>query len=54
MSGNEVKSNIIIGEGGGGGYTKLSGSPLNSPTIDNNDYYSYGGSAISSEGLYSD
>jgi hypothetical protein len=43
-----------VGRGGGGGYTKLSGSPLNAPTIENNDYYNYGGSAISSEGLYSD
>jgi hypothetical protein len=54
MSGNEVESNVIIGQGGGGGYTKLSGSPLNSPTIENNDYYNYGGSAISSEGAYND
>jgi hypothetical protein len=54
MSGNEVENNIVIGRNGGGGYTKLSGSPLNPPTIVNNDYYNYGGSAISYEGAYSD
>jgi hypothetical protein len=54
MSGNEYERNIVIGEGGGGGYTLLSGSPLNAPTIMNNDYYNYGGSAISSGGSYKD
>jgi hypothetical protein len=55
MSGNEYENSIIIGEGGGGAYSLLSGSPVNKPTIANNDYYNYGGSAISSGvGAYSD
>ncbi len=55
MSGNEYQNNIIIGGGGGGGYALLSGSPMHSPTITNNDYYNYGGAAISSgSGSYGD
>jgi hypothetical protein len=55
MSGNEYTNNIIIGEGGGGGYALLSGTPMHAPTIANNDYYNYGGAAISSgSGAYGD
>jgi hypothetical protein len=55
MSGNEYENNIVIGAGGGGGYALLSGSPMNTPTIKGNDYYSYGSAAISSgSGSYSD
>jgi hypothetical protein len=55
MSGNEYENSIIIGGGGGGGYSLLSGSPKNTPTIKDNDYYSYGSTAISSgSGAYSD
>jgi hypothetical protein len=55
MSGNEYENGIIIGAGGGGGYSLLSGSPMNTPTIKDNDYYSYGSAAISSgTGAYSD
>jgi Right handed beta helix region len=54
MSGNEYENNVVIGEGGGGSFALLSGSPLNKPTIANNDYYNYGGAAISSGGAYSD
>jgi hypothetical protein len=54
MSGNEYENNVVIGEGGGGGYYILSGSPVDSPTITNNDYYNYGGSSISSGGSYTD
>jgi parallel beta helix pectate lyase-like protein len=54
MSGNEYENNIIIGAGGGGGYALLSGSPMHAPTITSNDYYNYGGTAISSAGAYSD
>jgi hypothetical protein len=55
MSGNEYENNVIIGGGGGGGYSLLSGSPMNSPTIQDNDYYSYGSTAISSgTGAYGD
>jgi hypothetical protein len=45
MSGNEYEHNIIIGEGGGGGYPLLSGSPMNTPTITDNAYFSYDGGA---------
>jgi hypothetical protein len=56
MIGNEYENSIIIGEGGGGGYTLLGGTPVNSPTIKNNDYYAYdGGAAIGSgTGAYGD
>jgi hypothetical protein len=54
MSGNEYENSIIIGAGGGGDYALLSGSPLNSPAIKNNDYYSYGSTAIGSGGAYVD
>ena len=55
MSGNEYEHNVIIGAGGGGGYALLSGSPQNTPTITDNDYYSYGSSPISSgSGGYAD
>jgi hypothetical protein len=55
MSGNEYENNVIIGAGGGGGYSLLSGSPGHTPSIANNDYYSYGATAISSgTGSYSD
>ena len=54
MSGNEYEHNIVIGAGGGGGYRIDAGSPPNAPAIANNDYYNYGGSAISSGGAYSD
>jgi Right handed beta helix region len=55
MSGNEYENNIILGAGGGGGYSLLSGSPVNAPTIKDNDYYSYGSTAISSgTGAYGD
>jgi hypothetical protein len=55
MSGNEYENNVVIGSGGGGGFALLSGSPKNTPTIENNDYYAYGGAAISSgTGAYAD
>jgi Right handed beta helix region len=55
MSGNEYENSIVIGGGGGGGYSLLSGSPDNTPKIEGNDYYNYGGAAISSgTGAYSD
>ena len=54
MSENEYERNIVIGAGGGGGYRIDAGSPPNAPTIANNDYYNYAGSAISSGGAYSD
>lgn len=55
MSGNEYEHNVVIGAGGGGGYSLLSGSPQHTPTITDNDYYSYGSSSISSgSGSYSD
>jgi hypothetical protein len=55
MSGNEIENNIVIGGGGGGGYAFLSGSPQHTPTITDNDYYSYGSSSISSgSGSYGD
>ena len=54
MSGNEYENSIVIGEGGGGGYSLLSGTPQHAPTITNNDYYNYGSAAISSGGAYSD
>ncbi len=46
MSGNEYKNNIVIGEGRSDGYGLLSGSPLNAPSIMNNDYYNYNGAPI--------
>jgi Right handed beta helix region len=54
MSGNAFKDNILVSGGGGGGYSVLSGSPVNAPTITNNAYHNYAGSAISSTGSYSD
>lgn len=55
MSGNEYTSSVIIGQGGGGGYALLSGNPMNTPTIANNDYYNYGGASISpGSGSYGD
>jgi hypothetical protein len=55
MSGNEYTNNVIIGLGGGGGFALLSGSPMNTPTIANNDYYNYGGAPIShGSGAYGD
>lgn len=54
MSGNQFEHNVVIGGGGGGGYNLLSGSPGNSPTITNNDYHNYAGSAISHTGNYTD
>lgn len=54
MSGNTFPNSIIISGGGGGGYNVLSGSPVNAPTIANNAYHNYAGSAISSGGSYSD
>jgi hypothetical protein len=55
MSGNVYTNNVVIGEGGGGGYALLSGSPMHTPTIANNDYYNYGGASISpGSGAYAD
>ena len=54
MSGNEYENNVVIGAGGGG-YALLSGSPKHTPTIVNNDYFSYTGGTISSgSGSYAD
>jgi hypothetical protein len=50
MIGNQFENNIIIGQGGGGGFLTLSGTPPNAVTITNNDYWNYAGSAISSSG----
>jgi hypothetical protein len=41
MTGNEFENNVVISGGGGAGYN-LAGAP----TITNNDYYNYAGSAI--------
>jgi hypothetical protein len=55
MSGNEYTNSVIIGQGGGGGYALLSGTPMNTPTIANNDYFNYGGASISpGTGAYGD
>jgi hypothetical protein len=56
MSGNEYENSIIIGEGGGGNYPLVGGSPVNTPTIKDNAYYSYdGGTAIGfGTGAYAD
>lgn len=54
MSGNHFEHNILISGGGGGGFNVLSGSPVNAPTIANNDYWNYAGSAISHTGSYTD
>jgi hypothetical protein len=55
MSGNEYENSIVIGAGGGGGFALLSGTPQHTPTIQDNDYYNYGGAAISSgSGAYAD
>lgn len=54
MSGNEYEDSIVISAGGGGNYALLSGSPLGTPTIKNNDYYNYAGSAIGQAGAYAD
>jgi len=54
MTGNKFQDNILISGGGGGGYVTISGSPLNPPTISNNSYFNYAGSAISSTGDYTD
>lgn len=58
MTGNSYVGNVVIGEGGGGGYFggTITGAAM--PTIGGagtgqaNDYYNYGGSAISSLGIY--
>jgi hypothetical protein len=52
--GTEISSKIASSSGGGGGYDVLSGSPVSAPTIANNAYHNYAGSAISSGGSYSD
>jgi hypothetical protein len=54
MSGNEYEDNIVISAGGGGNFALLSGAPLGAPTIKNNDYYNYGGTAIGHGGAYAD
>jgi hypothetical protein len=55
MIGNEYENSIVIGEGGGGNYPLLAGSPMNAPTIEGNAYFSYGGTAIGTGmGTYTD
>lgn len=58
MTGNSYIGNIIIGAGGGGGYFGGTITGATNPAIGGsangqaNDYYNYGGSAISGLGIY--
>ena len=54
MSGNSFEHNILISVSGGGGYKRVSGSPLNSPMIADNAYHSYAGAPVSFTGRYTD
>ncbi|HET8708865.1 MAG TPA: right-handed parallel beta-helix repeat-containing protein [Candidatus Saccharimonadales bacterium] len=48
MSGNSIESNIVVSGGGGGAYHGSSPGAL--PVIQNNVYYNYAGSQVSSSG----
>jgi len=54
MSGNHFQNNIVISGGGGTGYQKISGSPVNPLLVANNAYRAYTGAAISTTGDYTD